>query len=117
MNTLEDTFWSARTAQLAGAAGEGARAALVVRRGRAIAQAIHLRGAPELTAIVDASPRAHGATLYVAHAPDAYAIDIARRAGIGRVVLAAGVALDRRAAFAWEDAGIRVDRAAEVSAA
>lgn len=112
VNWLEDAFWSARAQQLASAAGEAARAALVVRRGKVIAQAVHARGAPELTAIVEASPRAQGATLYLAHAPAAHAIEVARRARVGRVVLGAGVWLDARAILAWERAGIRVERIA-----
>ena len=112
MNWLEDAFWSARVAQLASSEGKDGRAALIVRRGRVIAEAIQDRGAPELVAIARATPRAHGATLYLAHAPDALAIDLARRARVGRIVLGAGVWLEARTALAWERSGIRIDRIA-----
>jgi len=112
VNWLEDAFWSARAEQLARTGGDDARAAIVIRRGRVIAQAVHVRGAPELTAITEASPRAHGATIYVAHPPDVIAIDVAQRARVGRIVLGAGVLLDARSMLAWQRAGVRIDRIA-----
>jgi hypothetical protein len=112
MNWLEDAFWSARAAQLASSAGAEGRAALVVRRGRLLAQAIEERGAPELAAIAQATPRAHGSTVYLAHPPDALAIELARTARVRRIVLGAGVWLEPRKALDWERSGIRVERIA-----
>lgn len=108
MNENEDSFWTARAEQLLRRAGGQHRVALVVRDGRIVSQVLHARGAPELTAIVEASPRAAGAALYVAHPPDPRAIELARRTRVATLVLTAGTSLDTSAMRAWETAGVRV---------
>ncbi len=54
-----------------------------------------------------ASPHAAGAALYVAHAPDPRAIELARRTRVAALVLTAGT-LDTSIVRAWETAGVSV---------
>jgi hypothetical protein len=107
MSSDEDSFWAERAEQLLRRAGGEHRVALVVREGRVVSQVLHARGAPELTAIVEASPRAAGASLYLAHPPDPRAIELARRTRVAALVVT-GTSLDRTTCDAWETAGVRV---------
>ena len=107
MMQTEDDFWAEHARDLVRRAGGGHRVALVVREGRVVSQALHTRGAHELTAIALASPRARGGSLYVAHLPDPRAIELARRTQVAALVLA-GTSLEADARAAWEIAGVRV---------
>ena len=108
MIETEDAFWAERAEQLNRRAGGQHRVALVVRDGRVVAQVVHARGAPELTAIVEASPRAAGASLYVAHWPDPRAIELARRVQVATLVVTSGDPIDVPMLRAWETAGMTV---------
>jgi hypothetical protein len=108
MKDIEDAFWADRAEQLIRRAGGEHRVALVVRDGRVVAQVVHARGAPELTAIVEASPRAAGASLYVAHCPDPRAIELARRVRVATLVITSGAPVDVSTVRAWETAGVAV---------
>jgi hypothetical protein len=108
MDEREDVFWADRAQQLIRRAGGRHRVALVVREGKLVSQVLHASGAPELTAIVEASPRAAGGALYLAHAPDPRAIELARRTRVARLVLTADTPVDKSTVRAWEDAGVRV---------
>ncbi len=108
MSEAEDLFWAERAQELLHRAGGQHRVALLVREGRLLTQVLHARGAPELTAIVEASPRAAGAALYLAHAPDPRAIELARRTRVAALVLTGGTLVDPSTVLAWEHAGLQV---------
>lgn len=112
MNALEDAFWSARAIHLARLSGGRSGAAVVIRRGKSIAESVaDLRHAPELGALFAAGGRARGGTLSLSHLPTPRAAEVARERGITRLVLPHTCVLQGPSLGVWIDASIRVERA------
>ena len=102
----DDDLWLARALDLVRLVGPHARAAIVVRCGKQVAQAVQSSGAPDVTAMTLACPRAREATLYLTHAPGPHARDFAKRVGVRRVVVAC--ALDVTEIDDWTRAGVEL---------
>ncbi|AKF05635.1 hypothetical protein [Sandaracinus amylolyticus] len=111
MNTLEDAFWSARASALA--AQSHGRAAIVVKRGKRLAEAVtsSARQAAIHLAILDAGAAARGATVYLAQAPTRDALELASRARVQRIVVPAGAEIARELEDVASSARVTVTRA------
>lgn len=123
MTNEHDELWADRTRLFARARGSDGRAALVARGSRLLSLATHARVSaatrdqrpPEVTALLEATSRSAGATLYVTHRPDGDALEMASRAGIARVVLVADVPITMSTVSEWKHAGMRVEWSAAAS--
>ncbi|UJR81758.1 hypothetical protein [Sandaracinus amylolyticus] len=111
MNMLEDAFWSARASALA--ARSRGRAAIVVKRGKRLAEAVtsSARVAAIHLAILDAGSAARGATVYLAQAPTRDALELASRARVQRIVVPSDAEIARELEDVASSARVTVTRA------